>query len=609
MSDELLPYYERELTYIRQLASKFGDDNPKIAKRLRLGAEGSDDPHVERLIEGFAYLTARIRKKLDDEFPEIVSSLLDALFPHYQAPIPSMAIVQFQLDPGQAPISSGYTLRAGTELETELIQGEPCRFRTCYPVTLWPLELRLANLMQAPFRAPKVVMASDALSSLRLVVYRTSKELLVSTLGGRKLRFFLRSQAHAFRLYELLMNRTIGVAVARSADDPDPILLGPEALSPVGFERDEGMLPYPPRSFVGHRLLTEYFSFPQKFLFVDLQLPELRSDGNWGDSFEVFIFLSRSLQEVSRTVTAETFQLGCAPIVNLYRQRASPIQLSHTTYEYRVEPDPRRPLAHEVYSIDRVVASPPRGEPVEFRPFFSIQHNAEANASRSYWHATRRSSTMAKGESGTEVHLALVDLDFRPSAPADWILDVETTCLNQDLPSRLPFGADQPRLQIRDGNSLISRISCLTPPTATVRPQLGRGMLWRLVSHLTLNHLSLVGDPKAEALREILKLYDFADQVETRRQIDGVVQVNSRRIVSYAPTEGPISFCRGLEIGVEFAEDRFPTGNLYLFASVLERYLALHCTINSFTKMVATVRGREGELRRWPPRVGERIMA
>jgi type VI secretion system protein ImpG len=613
MADDLLAYYNRELMYIRRFAAQFAEAHPKIAERLRISPDdASDDPHVETLIEAFAYLTARVRHKIDDEFPEITTSLLDVLYPHYQAPIPSMAIVQFRLDPEQAQLTSGYMIPRLAELETEPIEGEPCRFRTCYPVTLWPIDLRQASLSQVPLPAPVTRSSTDALAVLRLVLTCPGEATPFAALGVDRLRFFLKGQPqHVYRLYELIFNHTIGVAVAGGPRDPDPIELDLDALRPVGFERDEGMLPYPPRSFLGYRLLTEYFAFPQKFLFVDLVLPSPAVLDRLGQTVEIYLYLNRAAPELGRTVSAETFQLGCTPIVNLYAQRAEPIQWTHTDFEYQVVPDRRLPLAHEVYSIDRVLASSARGDPVEFQPFFSIKHALDRGSARTFWHATRRPAEAGSGgrDRGTDVFLALVDLDFQPSAPADWVVEVQTTCLNRDLPQDLPFGGDQPHLQFRAGGGLISRIACLTAPTRTLRPGSRPGLLWRLISHLALNHLSLVGDGTADALREILKLYNFVDSAETRNQIDGIVSVASRRVVGHVWTGGPVDFCRGLEVTLQFDEERYSGSGLFLFASVLERFLALYGTVNSFTKLIATVKGRDGELRRWPPRAGERVIA
>ena len=613
MSEELLSYYNRELTYIRRMAAQFAEAHPKIAGRLRLGADNSDDPHVERLIEGFAYLTARIRHKLEDDLPELTESLLSVLYPHYQAPIPSMSIVQFELDPAQSQISTGHAVPRDTEMETDAIQGEPCRFRTCYPVTLWPIDLKLASLHQVPFAAPSAPHLSEAMAVLRLGLRCRSKEMTFAALDLRTLRFFLKGQSqHVYRLYELIFNNTIEVALANAPNDPAPVILPAECLRTVGFDRDEGMLPYSPRSFLGYRLLTEFFTFPQKFLFLDLTRLDRRTLGRLGNQMEIYFYLNRAMPEIESNISTDTFRLGCAPIVNLYAQRAEPIQVAHTDFEYRVVPDLRRPLAHEVYSIDHVTATSPNGESQDYSPFFSVKHASQAEATKTYWHAMRRAAegTAALGDRGTEVYLSLVDLNFQPSAPANAVLDIETTCLNRDLPHRLPFGGDQPRLQLSEGGALVSRITCLLPPSRTVRPALKQGTLWRLISHLSLNHLSLLEDQgKPDALREILKLYDFGDSAETRKMVNGIDRVASRRIVGTVRTDGPVSFCRGVEITVQFDEEQFTGSGLFLFATVLERFLALYCTVNSFSKMIATTRGRQGELRRWPPRMGENVLA
>jgi type VI secretion system protein ImpG len=613
MSDELLAYYNREITYIRRLASHFGEAHPKIAERLRLGQESSDDPHVERLIQAFAYLTARIRHKLDDDLPEISEALLGVLYPHYQAPIPSMSVVQFEPDPEQAQLTAGYLIPRHTEIETEPIQGDPCRFRTCYPVTLWPIEVTAAELVSAPFSAPRVPYAVDAAAVLRVALRCQAVDVGFSALPMRSVRFYLKGLPHhVYRLYELILNDAIGVALGRSPADASPVLLAKEQLRPVGFERDEGMLPYPARSFVGYRLLTEFFAFPQKYLFFDLTLPPGVTLERFDREMEIYVYANRAVPELARNVSSDTFRLGCAPVVNLYARRAEPIALTQTEFEYRVVPDSRRPLAHEVYSIDRVTASAPDGRVTEFVPLFSVKHARGRDADDAYWHSTRRPAEGAEelGDRGTEVFVSLVDLALRPSAAADWVVDVETTCLNRDLPRNLPFGGGQPRLQLSEGGALVSRITCLTPPTRTLRPALRHGTLWRLISHLSLNHLSIVdGDDQGGALREILKLYDFNDSPETRKLVDGVTNVKSRQVVGNARTSGPASFCRGVEVTIELDPERFTGSGLFLFASVLERFVALYCNVNTFTKLVATVRGREGELRRWPPRVGERVMA
>jgi type VI secretion system protein ImpG len=614
MADELLPYYNRELSYIRRLAAQFAEAHPKIAGRLRLGPDASQDPHVERLIEAFAYLNARTRHKLEDEFPEITESLLGVLYPHYQAPVPSLAIVQFDPDPEQFQLTAGYEIPRETELETEPIQGEPCRFRTGYPVTLWPFEVRSAGLSPPPFQAPATAFSARAAAVLRLVLGCRAPELGFDMMELSSLRFFLKGQPqHVYRLYELIFNNTLGVAVAPSATGPDVTVLDKSCLRPVGFGRDEGLLPYPRRSFLGYRLLTERFAFPEKFLFVEVAGLDCPARHRASKQLEIFIYLSQTTPDLEQNVTADTFRLGCTPVVNLYRQTAEPIALSHTDFEYHVVADARRPLAHEVYSVDKVVATSPDNEAMEYVPFYSVKHAAGGRTGpAAFWHSSRRAAETAKGEPdpGTEVYLALVDLAFQPAATAGGTLLVETTCLNRDLPARLPFGGGQPHLRLAAGGELISEITCLTPPTRTLRPALKKGALWGLISHLSLNHLSLVGQTEgADALREILKLYDFADSAETRSMIAGIRSVDSRRTTSRVLTDGASAVCRGVEVTIQFDEDHYTGSGLFLFAAVLERFLALYCSVNSFSKLIATIAGREGALCRWPPRLGEQVLA
>ncbi len=613
MSADLLSYYNRELSYIRRQAGRFAESHPKVAARLRLGPEGSEDPHVERLLEGFAYLTARVRHKIDDEFPEVTKALLGVLYPHYLAPVPSFSVVQLDLDEGQNELTAGLAVPRGQEIETDPIQGEACRFRTAYPVTLFPVDVRAASLATAPFTAPVTPKSNVAQAVLRVTLATRSPAVKWADLACRRVRLFLRGQPqHTQKLYELLFNHAVEVAFATRADDRGAVVAGPGALRPVGFEADEGLLPYPARSFIGYRLLTELFTFPTKFLFVDVDVPPAalaRTD----NTLELFVYLNRTADDLAPNLNAEMFKLGCTPMANLYRQQAEPIRLTQTEFEYRVVPDVRRPLAHEVYSVDRVAATAPDGRSADYAPFFSVKHGTAGRAAGPYWHANRRPASDAAtkaGEAagpdrGTEVYLSLVDLGFDPAAPPDWTVHVETTCLSRDLPARLPFGGGQPKLQLAQGGGLVTRVRCLTPPTPTVRNHLGDGGLWRLVSHLSLNHLSVSGGPDAaDALREILSLYDFTDSPVTRANIDGLLSVSSRRVLGRAGG----ALCRGVEVTVQLDEERFTGNGMFLFASVLERFLGLYAGVNSFTRTVATVARREGEYRRWPARVGDAIV-
>jgi type VI secretion system protein ImpG len=610
MGDELLSYYNRELSFIRRLGGEFAETHPKIAGRLQLTADSAEDPHVERIIEAFAYLNARIRCKLDDDFPEITAAFLNVLYPHYQAPVPSMAIARFVPDRSQGELTTGYAIPGGSLLETDPVDGQPCRFHTAYPVTLWPIELASAELNGRPFRAPETVFSPKAESVLRLAMRCVVPQTGFADLNIGSLRFFLKGQTqHVYGIYELLFNNTLGVAVAGREGQLLAARAGGDWILPVGFEREEGLLPYTSRSMLGYRLLTEFFTFPQKFLFLDLACFDSSGIAEAGDSLDVFVYLNKSSTDLERNVTADMFQMGCTPIVNLFGQRAEPIALTHTETQYRVIPDARRPRSHEIYAIDRVTATSPDNRKIEFLPFFSFKH-AGRREDRAFWYATRTAVGQVGGESdeGTEVFLSLVDLDFESIAAADWTLNVETTCLNRNLPRRLPFGQGQLRLHLSKGGPF-SAIDCLTRPTATCRPADRKGQLWRLISHLSLGHVSLTdGKNGADALREILKLYDFADSSETRSMIEGVLEIAGRRIVGRVPGDHRGGVCRGVEVAIHLDEGRFTGTGAYLFACVLERFLGLYCSVNSFSRLIVTTNQREGALRKWRPRAGETVL-
>ena len=609
MTDDLLGYYNRELAHIRSQARRFAEDHPKVATRLRLGADGSEDPHVERLLQGFAFLTAGVRQKLDDGYAGMAESLLAVLYPHYLAPMPSATIIQFDLDAGQNEQAGGLTIPRGQGVETEPIAGEPCRFRTAYPVTAWPLDLSVVELRSAPFVAPPTPKSATAAAVLRLRLQSRSRGFALSKLQLKSLRLYLHGQSlQVNRLYELLFRDTIQVAFATAPDDTRAVIAPPTTLRSVGFADEDGLLPYPDRSLPGYRLLSEYFAFPKKFHFVDLDIPPTAL-ARCGDTLDVFVYLNRSAPDLEAQVTSEMIRTGCTPAVNLFARRCEPIRLTHTEPEYRVVPDVRRPLAHEVYSIDRVIATAADGTETVLPSLYSSEHGRDRNDV--YWHAARRPSmsTLTRPDGppdrGSEINLSIVDLTSRPAPPDGWVIHVESTCLNRDLPARLPFGGGQPRLQLSQGGAAIGSIRCLTAPTPTFRPKFGAESLWRLISHLSLNHLSLSGGVRgAAALREILTLYDLADRPETRATIDGLVSLDSSRVTGRV--NGGVG--RGVEVKVVFDEERYTGRELFLFASVLERFFELYASLNTFTRTVARLADGDREYHRWPTRAGGRAV-
>ncbi|MGE4047931.1 MAG: type VI secretion system baseplate subunit TssF [Acetobacteraceae bacterium] len=604
MSDVLLPYYNRELAALRGLAGEFAAAHPKIAGRLRLTPDTVDDPHVARLLEGVAFLAARVHHRLDDEFPELTDALLGVLYPHYLAPVPSCAIAQFQCDPGlDAPLR----LPAGIALETEPVRGEACRFRTAWAQTLWPIEIEHVRLTGLPLTAPSNPRAAGAAALLRIGL-RCRGAATFTSLGLDRLRVFLRAPANvSLPLLELLSAHTISVAYADGPADLAPLILPPTAVAPVGFAPEEALLPWPARSFSGFRLLTEYFAFPEKFLFLDFTGLERKTLLQAGSRMEIFVWLDRAAAELERVVGADTLALGCTPIVNLFPQRCEPIPLTHTETEYRIVPDARRPAAMEVWQVEQVQESGSDGISRPWRPFYRLSATDDPSvlSTTGTWLTSRRASPLG----GTELFLAPADPRFDPDQPADSVLSVQALCLNRDLPAALPFGGGHPYLQLIDGDAAIQRVTCLTPPTATLRrPQREPGF-WRLVSHLSLSHLSIVdGAAGASALKEVLRLYDLRDTAETRAAIQGLLAVTTQPGAARVPGARPGAFCRGLEVSLTFDRAAWQSGGLFLLAAVLDRFLALHATVNSFVRTSVTLRGQAGRAVVWPARAGAQVL-
>ena len=327
MSETLFPYYERELLFIRQLAQDFAKQYPAAAQRLMIEQNRSADPHVERLIESFALLAGRIHHKIDDEFPELTDALINVLYPHYLAPIPSMAIIQFDLDPARGQLPKGFHIARGSQLHTKPVEGTPCKYRTAYPVTLWPIQLTKAQLQPPPF--PSGLQVPPRTAAILRLQFQTMAGMKLSGLSTDRLRFYLRGDNYLIpHLYELIFNHVTEVVIrpGDNAPAPQPIKLRPEqCLHQVGFETDEGLLPYPKRSFLGYRLLTEIFTFPNKFLFVDVGGWQRAAQAGFGETAEVVLFLNRTMKNLEQTVDESMFVQGCTPIVNLFEQTAEPM--------------------------------------------------------------------------------------------------------------------------------------------------------------------------------------------------------------------------------------------------------------------------------------------
>lgn len=430
-----------------------------------------------------------------------------------------------------------------------------------------------------------------------------------------KLRFFLDGNPPLMHLlYELIFSRLQGIRISNGTDDPEHVVTLPRsAIRPVGFERHESLLESDARSFAGYRLLSEYFAFPEKFMFFEiagLDHPKLLHSGS---RLKIQLLLSRYGEterhaRLLQGLSAANFRLGCVPVVNLFHQGADPIRVTNQHAVYPVVVDGRRPMAYEVYSIDSVVrVEKTVGEEAhqDVPPFYSINHFSGEGAQSFYWYASREQS-IRKNDRGTDVELALVDLDFKPHRPEAEVLSLELTCTNRDLPESIPFGGAS---GAGDGftvpnHAVVKHAGMLRKPTATLRPPSKRGLQWRLVSHLSLNQLSMVAHGK-EPLQEMLGLYNYTESQAVAKQIQGIASVDSQAVTARIPGGEFASFARGIEVAMTFDESCYVGSNLFLFACVLERFFAHFCPPNSFVKFRMFTKQQEGEVAQWPPRAGE----
>jgi type VI secretion system protein ImpG len=607
-------YYQEELLYLRELGAEFARAHPTSA--YMLAAPGSD-PDVERLLEGFSFLSARIRQKLEDELPEVTHGLMALLCPHYLRPVPAMTILEFQ--PVLAALRQTRTVPRGVEVRSVPVEGTSCRFRTAYQVELNPLSLE------------EVRLESGAGPSRLLLQFRLWNQARPETLDLRRLRLHLHGDPSvSFALYHHLRNHVREVALWDGPVGAGVPPAGGLRFAEVGFADEDAVLDYPARSFPGYRLLQEYLAFPAKFLFLDLLgLETLRTLGAL-ERFAVEVRFDRALP-AGLNPGKEEIRLFCTPVVNLFSHEADPIRVDRTRSEYRLRPAGTDPLHYEVNSIDIVSTTRTgSGEDREIPDFYSFDHGGDdpqrgdapvwgqvpqggqtpvrgqapprGQGGRLVYYAARYRPSVVDGR--TDTYLAFVDARGDGRAPEAETVSIRLTCTNRRLPEALRVGD----LQVpADSTPEFVRFRNLTPPTASIPPPLEGDLHWRLLSHLALNYLSLAD---AETLRGILSLYNFQTLHDARaavantRRLAGIREVRSRP-AHLVLRDGVV---RGTEVTVELQEDHFAgEGDLYLFATLLNEFFALHATLNSYTRL--TVRGvQRGEVYTWPARTGKRIL-
>ncbi len=590
LHEKHLLYYQRELSFLRHMGGLFAAKYPKIAKRLNLNEYQSTDPHVERLIESVAYLTSYLQKDIDDQFPRISSAMLGVLYPHQTSVIPSMSIAHFDAHLGTS-LTDAYRIERDAKLFSESETGEMCRFKTCYPVELWPIEIdnvTLEPLSHYDFATHALQKYSHAFKiSLKAHVP-------LGSLNMKKLRFFINaaSKTETNALYNIIFENDMPIVVL---GDHSSHFLPQGSLKQVGFNRDEEVIPSPKNGHRAYGLLQEYFMFPQQFMFFDvdnLKFDETSTTAhilipilNWVDAKEIYIH-------------KRTFLLGCTPIINLFSKTSEPIRLNHQKIDYRLIADHRRELTTEVHSIDKVFSSGiDEAEVREISPYFSYDHHALKSTDRCFWHAHRRPSANPSIP-GTDMMISFVDLDMSPQNPAVDVAYARILCTNRHLATTLPANT---LLQEEENNAPVSAITCLYQPTEPVYPSDEGATQWQLISQLSLNYLSFSSDKESlGALKEILLLYAGGQEAE----INSIKEMTCTQTMRRFGHDAWRGFVKGTEIALTIEDAGSSAMGSLLFTAVLSHFFGLYTSINSFATLTVKNTSKEGIWKQWPPVTG-----
>lgn len=606
MKAALIELYQKELNYLERVGEDLAQKYPKIAHRLQLTESGSRDPHVERLIQATALLNARIRAKLEDDYPELSQSIFDLIYPHYLKPLPCHTVVCLQPSPD---LSSTVRIPRGSILESPASLDRTCRFTTLYDVDVLPLTVKQALLHSAPFEAPQVPSVNQMAGVLHLAF--DAAGLDSQALAGtslQRVRIYLNAPKYiAYQLYELLFSQVNTLALARNALDTQPILLNKDSIKSVGFAKEEAAWHYSEQSFPGYRLLSEFFVFPEKFLFVELDLSAVRQLNAEGDTFSLFFYLDKAYDDIASHITAEHFQLNATPVVNLYAQLAEPIRITHTRTDYPVVADARNRQDVNVYSVESVVLSDGSDHTMPLSRFFDFEHHADYSG-RPFWHFSHHlnDTNAAAPDAGISLH----NLPLEVLNSNRYLLLLECLVTNDNLPHELWKLGKLSHLSLFEANPGIANVKICLPIKPAIVDYDRNGHHWKLISHLNLNYLSLGNAADSSSiLKEILSLYDFKNSPETRKMIDALevisIQPEARRILSPA---GMAFFCRGSRFSVRLDPNNFPGASPFLFCTLLERFLSVYTSINSFTQLDVQLSQTEEPYHTWLPRTGNQCL-
>jgi len=582
-----LDFYERELIYLRTAGQVFARRHPKVAERLELSTDQNPDPHVERLIESFAFLTARVQESIEDRLTDVARNLLERLCPHYLRPVPSMTVLQF--DPGQINVESGYRIPRGTKLFTRSAEGDTVRFTTGMDACLWPI--RVTDVQWITDTLDGIASEQSVRSTLKITL-TYPRGFLWKAPELNALRFYIRGSSDvAAQLCDLMLGDFVGARWAPWSGAADLHEL-PECMPRcVGLDTDAALLPERRDTSPAFRLLLEYFCFPQKFQFFDIDArsiaehiqnlpypPELADQAQ--RSGELYLLFGRR-PERDLPVQTEDVQLGCTTAINLFSQDSEPLRASGLQAQYPLVADIHRERSTEIYAIDSMATLQPNVPPVALPEFYGCRHSASSSTDGQFWYA-QRTQSLKQGLSGTDVLVTFVDTDFNPVQPKQQTLVAKLTCTNRGLAQQLAMGAALAP-EAGDAN-LIGRL--LHKPSNQIQAPLTGDSRWRLAAQLSLNHLSLADPSARERLQELLMLNNLTDAPAARRQIEGMRQFTCERVLRHIGSDPWYGYRQGYRVRIVLDEMAFRGSSCLMFATVLHRFLCLFAGLNTFVELV-----------------------
>jgi type VI secretion system protein ImpG len=652
MNREFLDLYNRELLLFNEQAKEFSEEYPEIAQRLGGLVGERADPMVAGLLEGAAFLAARVQLKLKHEFPEFTGNLLEQLLPDALAPTPSAAMVRFLPKFGDSALQEGRKIEKNEIIEAVYkLRDRPvsCRFRLCSPVTLWPFEIAAAQYVPtpAPIQALKVPISGASASGLVIALQHRSVANLAEEPTGTPAApdattlfsgcrasalsvHFLGGEADAIALAEQIFARRVSLHFRYLDSFGDPVVLSGTGVEirPLGLEADEQLFPQEDRLFSGFSLLRDYFMLPRKFLGFELIgldkiLPKVPAR-----MLEIVMTFNEVNPRLATYAVRENFALFTASAINLFEKTTDRLSVKPGLHEYHVVPDRSRPLDYEPHRILAVQAHRPGGKDKhDVPPLYGAALEAGVTGGDRLAYTVRRLPRRRTGDErrygtssdyvGTEVFLSIIAPIAQDDDERITELSVRALCSNRHLPELLPTNTGTVDFRLLADMEL--DITCVAGPTPPREPianqKRGRmetwstgSTMWRLLNLLSLNHLGLITEKAgndARMLKEAMLIFADVGDGTVERRIWGIRSVGSQPVIRRIQRREGAGVARGIEVTVTFDEKAFEGSGIFLIGAVLDRFFAEYAHVNTFVQTV--IRSVErGEIMRWAPRIGRR---